>query len=193
MVNNYIINMFDTPNISEIEKSRKLFEDMALEVEKFQKLSQLAFKDYVATVAKEIRNEDFYMICEDAVKWATMIKTQKIDKRKKYKEKEAFECFYRFVTEYLLDDNIEIVSISNYMGLQVSFKTPALIKRKFELNIPNNRNLSEYNFYEQSCGKYRLNVVYEDHPNCSEYVFSSYNRSEFKKFFKDYTKPQEIW
>lgn len=184
--------MFDEVNEIKIAQAQELFHNMQAEKEKYEKLSDLTFKDWVETVKREVHYEDYIFLGNSAQKWTWMLKNEKIDKRRKYSEKEAYDLLIEKIKEELVPVDFEIVQFSNQYGVDVKFKIPTLKQREFELHIPDTRNLTHGWFYEAGCGKIRITVCYNN-SCCWELLTSSYHRKEIKKEMENYLKPQEIW
>lgn len=178
-------------NFRNIESAKSLFMEMEKEEEKYKKLRQLAFADYVETVKKEIRFDQFTFLLSQAEKWWDM-KGTKYDKRKKYNEKEAYDMLIEKIKDDLIPADFEVTSLADWGSLAMRFKLNTMPDREFELHIPIARYITPENFYENCSGQIRLNVCFND-GCCWNFLVSSYKPSEIKQFVIDYTKPQEIW
>lgn len=121
-----------------------------------------------------------------AKKWLEMVndKKNKIDKRKKYEEKDIYEMFLKDLKK-LLGYDIEITHITQYgyesYAYGIYFNC---MNHKFELKIPN-MDLVDIKHY-QDYGDYvfKLTLYNCDKPNISECFGDTYFESELKDIFE---------
>lgn len=165
----------------EIFKSKSLYYEMKHNAEKYSKLQELSFADYVDTVKKYVRYGNYSYFMEDSIKWLGM---GKVDRRKKYEEKESFNLLQKAINEDILNKDCVIKRIS-----RLNLDTIAWIvefqyfDKEFELYIPDMTKLSTKNFSSVHEGQLALGVKTE--VGYDLFAFS-YEESEIQKQFNDY-------
>lgn len=170
----------------EINKAKRLVDDMSTEVEKYTQLLELAKQNYVDTIKANIRYEKWTLSFDEVGKWLCMLKTEKIDKRKKYNEKLCYDFINSELRDLLEDDSIEVVSVSSggwesyYYSYE--FKTNKDSEHKYYLSIPNAKSLNVENISNAYDGMLALFKVEGFTHNMIE---SSYDESDIKKAYKD--------
>lgn len=167
----------------EIFKSKSLYYEMKHNAEKYSKLQELSFADYVDTVKKYVRYRNYSYFMEDSIKWLSM-REGKLDRRKKYEEKESFNLLQKAINEDILNKDCVIKGIS-----RLNLDTIAWIvefqyfDKEFELYIPDTTKLSTKNFSSVHEGQLALGVKTE--VGYDLFAFS-YEESEIRKHFNDY-------
>jgi hypothetical protein len=120
---------------------------------------------------------------EDSIKWLSM-REGKLDKRKKYEEKESVNLLQKAINEDILNKDCVIKRIS-----RLNLDTIAWIiefqyfDKEFELYIPDMTKLSTENFSSVHEGQLALGVKTE--VGYDLFAFS-YEESEIQKQFNDY-------
>ena len=170
----------------EIYNAKNLVEDMDKEVVKYTKLLELAKQDYVDTVKKNISYVKWIYFFDKVSKWLSMLKNEKIDKRKKYDEKSNYDFINTELRELLEDDSIEVTSVSSggwesYYYSYV-FKTDKDSEHEYYLSIPNIDVLTVNNIHNAYEGKLAL---YKIEGYTHHMITSSYDESDIKKAYKD--------
>ena len=164
-----------------LKDKKQLLEDVQNE---YDLLEADAFKTY--------KNEVIYLLClnpgviQKARKWLDMLqsKTTKIDRRKKYEEKDMFDIFTRDLQKLLGYKDIEITNITSYgfdgYAYGVYFNC---LNHKFELYIPNIDvvGLTQYREYKEYA--FKLALYNCDKPNVAESFGATYFESELKDIF----------
>ena len=121
-----------------------------------------------------------------AMKWLNMLedKKNKIDKRKKYEEKDIYEMFLKDLKK-LLGYDIEITHITQYgyegYAYGVYFNC---MNHKFELKIPNMDMVDIKHYRDYGDYVFKLTLYNCDKPNISECFGDTYFESELKDIFE---------
>lgn len=121
-----------------------------------------------------------------AKKWLEMIndKKNKIDKRKKYEEKDVYEMFLKDLKK-LLGYDIEITHITQYgyegYAYGVYFDC---MNHKFELKIPNMDMVDIKHYRDYGDYVFKLVLYNCDKPNVAESFGATYFESELKDIFE---------
>ena len=174
----------DELSIVRIEKAERRLNEKKKVVEDIENELRLLELDAFNTLKKEVYYFDFsYSFVKKAEKWISMLKDKenKIDKRKKYEEKDVYDCLTHTLEKYLDRQDIEITEIvyegySNYAtnihfickGYNLYLKVPI---------IPN-ISLKEYQYYGQDA--FKLTLYYKPTECIHEAIDSTYRESELK-------------
>ena len=182
---------------ADIQRAHMLTVNMQSEAEKYQKLSELAFNDEIATIKKNLstRWSNLTYAIGSANSWIHMLlENEKIDRRKKYEEEENYNYLTQKLNE-LFDADIYIENITFYgfdhaaYNIIFSVKND-LFSHKFELMIPNIDKLNKENIYYCDYGKLRLSFM--SNSSCCDYICSSYFPDDLKKALKDFQTPKPV-
>lgn len=169
-------------SLNDILESEKLQHEMKHEFEKYRKLHELALVDRLLTLKNKVHYHNLTVCMNDAMRWLKMV--DNVDKRKKYKEKTAFEYTQSAISE-LLDETIKITKIyaSDYdsSAYNVYFECHGL---NFEITIPMVEKITTRNMEYLSYGK--IYVGFCETENVVDYVVSSYDENEVRKSFKKF-------
>lgn len=164
-----------------LKDKKQLLEDVKHE---YDLLEADAFKTY--------RKEVIYIlslnpsIISKSQKWLEMVndKKNKIDKRKKYEEKDIYEMFLKDLKK-LLGYDIEITHITQYgyegYAYGVYFDC---MNHKFELKIPNIDLVDIKHYRDYGDYVFKLALYNCDKPNISECFGDTYFESELKDIFE---------
>ena len=180
-----VISMYGGKDF-EINKAKRLVDDMNTEVEKYIQLLELAKQNYVNTIKANIRYEKWILSFDKVSKWLHMLDTEKIDKRKKYDEKHHYDFINSELRDLLEDDSIEVVSVSSggwesyYYSYE--FKTNKDSEHKYYLSIPNTNVLTVDNFHNAYEG---MLALYKIEGFSHRIIAQSYDENEIKKTYKD--------
>lgn len=164
-----------------LREKKKLLEDVQNE---YDLLEADAFRTY--------KKEVIYLLSlnpaliNKAMKWLNMIndKKNKIDKRKKYEEKDIYEIFLKDLQK-LLGYDIEITNITQYgyegYAYGIYFNC---LNHKFELYVPNMDvvEIKHYRDYKEHA--FKLALYNCDKPNVAESFGATYFESELKDIFE---------
>jgi len=159
-------------------------------LERHQKLSQLADEDVAYTIRKNVNYlwVDYYF--DDAKEWLD-IRTQKYDKRKKYKEKDAYEYLVNEIKEIFQVDTCEIIRMC-YEGYEqysrwIEFTTDS--DYIFHMTIPVVKRITpklmSYVYY----GK--VTIGYYVGENYRRICGASYNTTELKPIMDEILTSEE--
>lgn len=98
---------------TELSEAESLFNNMKSEMKKYQKLAELAEADFLNVIKNKTYSEYLFIVglCPKAKKWLSMVENEKIDKRKKYDEKESFDFLQNTLSEIFEDTEIRITKI----------------------------------------------------------------------------------
>lgn len=170
----------------EINKAKRLVDDMSTEVEKYTQLLELAKQNYVDTIKRNIDYTTLIFPYNKVATWLSMVKNNTIDKRKKYDEKSHYDFINSELRDLLEDDSVEVVSVSSggwesyYYSYE--FKTNKDSEHKYYLSIPNTNVLTVDNFHNAYEGKLAL---YKIDGSCHNMIECSYDRADIKNAYKD--------
>lgn len=154
------------------------------ELERHQKLAQLADEDVAYTIRKNVHYlwVDYYF--DEAQKWLSM-KAQGCDKRKKYPERTAYEYLVDKLKEIFQVDTLEITKMF-YEGYErysrhIEFTTDS--DYVFTISIPVIKNLTAELMPEVHYGKIALG--YFTGKYCVRICEASYNATDLKDMMDD--------
>lgn len=176
----YICN----PSEVEISSANDLVMEMSKEYRKYQKLLKLAEEDRVAIVKGSVDYLRITYAINNAVKWLDMIANGKVDKRKKYEEKDSYEYLNRYLSEEIVGRKVTINSIirEGLTPYAYDFRF-TLDSKNYELVVPLLDKLSceNFNTYLHE-GKLAL-YVQTDEINWNQ-LLTSYKEEDFVEYFK---------
>ena len=168
-----------------VAKKKEALEDIQNE---YELLEKQAFELYKTKINYIILDCNLIGI---AAKWLCMVEKNegddgnKLDKRKKYKEKDTFNYICDVIKRYLRLEDFEIINIFDYnynQGKHIEFSSH---NHNWVLEIPHpdNVSLKEY----QSRGKYAfmLMLFHKDSEYCSKCIGSTFEENELKDIMKD--------
>lgn len=186
----YRLSVGEIPSIVKIEKAEQRLKDKKKIVEDMQNELRLLEFDAFDTLKKEVYYFDFpYSHLEKVRKWISMNndKENKIDKRKKYEEKDAYECLTHTLEKYLDKQDIKITEIiyegyNNYavniyftcQGYDLHLKAPMI----------QNISIKEYQYYGQHV--FKLTLYYKVKESIHQAIGSTYRESELKDIFNKF-------
>ena len=181
-------------SIIKIEKAERRLNEKKKVVEDIQNELRLLELDAFNTLRKEVYYFDFpYSFVKKTEKWIAMLndKENKIDKRKKYEEKDAYDCLTHTLEKYLGRQDIEITAIvyegySNYatnihftcQGYNLYLKVPVI----------SNISMKEYQYYGQYA--FKLALYYKSTEYIHEAIDSTYRESELKDILNKFLEEQ---
>lgn len=180
-----------TTNELKLFSADELVNDMYKEYCKYSKLLELATADRIKVIKETVR----YMyysekIFENAQKWIHMSNDGKLNKRKKYEEKEDFEYLQNILREEILKNNTaEIIGIffegyEKYL-CEIEFKVlESSFTFIFRLVIPNLSELKEKWWTNMHGGKLTLFVSKGD--NVWDCLVESYKEEDIAKGLAKY-------
>ena len=166
---------------ADIEESKRLYEEMKSNVSKYQKLEQLTFNDYVSVIKANINYWEYLTCIQGARDWLMKLeKGEKIDRRKRYEEKDCFDFFQHNLCK-LLDRKINVKEIRTcgYEGYCYSILFD-YEGREYCIEIPDTKQISPKNIEYAHFGKM---VLYKCFDNVYNEIKSSYIPEELKKGF----------
>ena len=170
-----------------LKEKKKLLEDVQNE---YDLLEADAFRTY--------KKEVIYLLAlnpaliNKAMKWLNMLedRTNKIDKRKKYEEKDIYEMFLKDLQK-LLGYDIEITNITQYgyegYAYGVYFNC---MDHRFELKIPNMDMVDIKHYRDYGDYVFKLALYNCDKPNISECFGNTYFESELKDILNKFLEEQ---
>lgn len=168
----------------DIYLANQLVQDMQREVAKYTKLLELAQQDQVNVIRNEISWHQYIYLCPKAQKWLSKIESEKIDKRKRYEEKDYFELLKKDIENDFIGKPIEITKIISFgwtsSAYEIYFKCD---DKDFMIEIPDTSQMNIKNFDSMHEGKICIFLSY-DHVN--ECIASSYDTEELKASFQEH-------
>lgn len=163
-----------------VAKKRETLEDVQNEYELLEKQAFGLYKSKINYITLD-RN-----LINIAAKWLRMVEKNedddgnKLDKRKKYKEKDTFNYIYDVIKRYLGLEDFKIINIFDYNYGQGNYIEFSSHNHNWFLEIPHpdNVSLKEY----QSRGRYAfmLMLSHRDNEYCSKCVGSTFEENELK-------------
>lgn len=165
---------------NEINKSFMLVEEMRHEYEKYEKLLKLSEIDRVKTVKAYVDYMTFDIYIPMAKKWFEMLedKNTKIDKRKKYPEKEMFDGLKEHIEKTFFNGKkIEIKGFcqGGFEGYYTQIEI-ACENINMYIEIPCIKKITVDNFEYANCG--RLQVAKRTSSCSSTVLCSSYKEED---------------
>lgn len=182
----------------ELEKSLELYREMQNSAEKYAKLAELALKDAVETVKRNIDYRIIHYLCTQSRIWMTMLEdhksgAQKIDGRKHYSEEDSFNCLKDKLKE-IIGYEVNILSIGTGWqestdNIKFEYYRNGFSSGKFMLSIPIQENLTVENIDFAGWGKVKLLAVND---NRDSIIHISYDTSSFKDRFDEFITPKPV-
>ena len=170
----------------DIETAKQLHEEMKNNVEKYQKLSELTFNDYVQTVKANINYWEYLTCIKGAIEWLSKLDNgEKIDRRRRYEEKDCFDFFQDNLCK-LLDRKIKIKEIRTcgYEGYCYSILFD-YEGQEYCIEIPDTKQISPKNITYAHFGKITLyrceNSIYTE-------IEGTYTPEKLKDAFDEHIK-----
>jgi len=198
-MNLYRMSVGEIPSIVKIEKAEQRLKEKKKIVEDMQNELRLLEFDAFDTLKKEVYYFDFpYTSIEKAVKWIKMSndKENKIDKRKKYEEKDAYEYLTYTLEKYLDKKDIKITEIiyEGYSSYAVNiFFTCQGYDLYLKVPMIQNISMKEYQYYGQYI--FKLTLYHEVKKSISEAIDSTFREPELKdilnKFLEEHNAETE--
>ena len=147
----------DYQKLINIETAKQLHEEMKSNVEKYQKLSELTFNDYVQTVKANINYLEYLICIKGAIEWLMKLENgEKIDRRKRYEEKDCFDFFQNNLRK-LFDKEITIKTI-RMCGYEIYAYSVVFDfgDKEYCIEIPDSNKINPKNFDYAHQGKITL-------------------------------------
>lgn len=183
-INLYRLSVGEIPSMIKIEKAEQRLNEKKKVVEDIQNELRLLELDAFDTLKKEVYYFDFpYSLVKEASKWISMLndKENKIDKRKKYEEKDAYECLAYTLKKYLDKQDIKITEII-YEGYGSYAVNICFTCQGYDLylKVPmiSNITIKEYQYYGQYI--FKLTLYYKSAKHMHKAIDSTYRESELK-------------
>lgn len=174
--------------IDTVNRAKELSIAMKKEADKYTKLAELALNDYVNTVKHKIFPHYITYMLPDAMEWISMRKG-KINKRKKYDEKTAYERVCEIIKEEITGKDVVIddICLCGYetYGWDIKF---TCADGHFALIFANNEALNVKNFYYAHEGMTWLGYYSSEH--VMEHIAASYKLEDLKAAFAKFNEPQ---
>lgn len=148
-----------------LEKKKESIEDLKNE---YNLLEKQAFGLY----KNQIHYYEFDFVLENAKKWFRMLKTgtdsdgKKIDKRKKYMEKDLYDRLIEDLKKYLGIEDFEIIEFIDFNygeATQIRFTSHDHL---WYLTIPDLRRIQLKSYHNYGCRCFALEIVHRDE-DCS--------------------------
>lgn len=193
----YQKNLENERTLLNIEQAHNLTIEMRNEANKYARLAELAFNNELDVLKNSLRGKWLSLSCsvDGASKWLHMLSSgEKIDGRKKYKEKDHYEYLICRINK-LLDEEIELLGINFYGYERSAYDIVFKLKndpfeRKFELVIPEIERLNKDNL--DYCNYGKLRISYQSGASCWSCIYSSYNEEDLKNKFKEWLTPKPM-
>ena len=163
-----------------LKNKKSLIEDMQNE---YDLLEKQAFNTYKHEVIYFFFDSELIKHTRD---WLTMVERDvdsngcKLDKRKKYDEKDSANFFTDYLKRTLDCQDLELVTIYEYNfgeGWSVIFTSH---NETWELYIPMVQNVSIKSYKDSGCSVFQLKILHADSKNCYSWVGSTYEEDNLK-------------
>ena len=163
-----------------IANAHRLYLEMKHEKEKYDKLEQLSFEDYIDTVKRNVDYTPLLFCVPGAKEYVNGDKKQRTN--------------YKYLTDYIKDNitgvDVKVDKFTNYgyegYCIGIYFKYG---EDYFELAVPDMRNVNTKNFDIAYSGMINLMVQDKKNESCWNSIKASYDLSEIKEAFQEYIKP----
>lgn len=177
----------------EIGNAKDLYYDMVKEEQKYAKLKQLAYTDYVNTVKCNINYWDYLYLIPSAKDYFFANQNEKTDKKSaEFKEnKKIFKMLEKKMSEWF-ETPVKIIDFAagGYSGYYEEVTFTAGSKRKFSFTIPVADEITTENFNYAYKGKLAFGEYLPDNFT-HEIIQTSYAFEEILEEFKKETKTNE--
>ena len=165
-----------------IANAHQLHLEMKHEMEKYNKLEQLAFEDYVSTVKL---NTDYVPLLFGVPGARDYVNGDK-------KQKVIYKHLIGYIKDNVTGVDVKVDKFTTYgyegYAIGIYFKYD---KDYFELVVPDMRNVNTKNFDMAHQGMIDIMIQDKDSDNVWNCIKASYDLNEIKKAFEEYINQQE--
>ena len=174
-----------------LKQKRDLLKDIQYEVNLF---TENAFNIYKKNVSYDFQFT--YTICQSSYKWLAMLKNgeykdgSKIDKRKKYEEKERFEFLLQSMRKIFGRDDLIINEILDYnynKGWEIGF---SLSNKQFRLLVPIMQHIEIKDYESMGDYVFKLNLSVMKKKSCWTNIGSTFKEDELKDILNKYLEEE---
>lgn len=187
---NYSLQQLEGLSVVKIARSNELVTDLKKEVQKHQKLLELAENDLMDVIKNEVCYYDFDNCFEKACEYFEAKKQRKLKEKGLVQNKGEFDYLVHRIEEILGIEGIEIERFSQmgYDGysyiIYFSYQGTA-----FEFEVPNMKLFSKKYFELVHEGK--MNLSYEKSSSCFYQIVASYDEDEIRDSFQKFIAEKE--
>lgn len=168
--------------LKKILEAGNLHESMLKKASEYKKLEELAFLNKINVIKENVSYTRLEYTLDEARKWLLMLNNEKVDKRRKYKERDIFNFLVSTLEKDVLGKKIEVEKITSIGNESYAYEILfSFENKKFALNIPIKEKISSKNWEYVNDFKLILFKCPEKH--IFEELIASYEEQEIKEFF----------
>jgi hypothetical protein len=184
-INHCPLQRLEELSVMTITRSNELVNDMKKEVQKYQKLLELAETDRIKVIKNEVNYYDFDYCFKRAWDYFEAKKENKLKEKGLTQNKGEFDYLVHRIEEILGVEGIKIKCFSQmgYAGYSyiIYFSYQGIV---FEFEVPNMKLFDKKYFESVHAGK--MSLFYEKTENSLHYVVASYDENEIKDSFQKF-------
>lgn len=181
----YSLQQLGELSVVKIARTNELVGDLNREVQKYQKLLELAENDRIDVIKDEVSYYDFDHCFEKARDYFEAKKENKLKEKGLTKNKSEFDYLVHRIEEILGIEGIKIERFSQMGYIAYSyliyFSYQDIV---FEFEVPNMKLLNKNNFELVHAGK--MSLFYERTSSCLHQIVASYDEDEIKSSFQKF-------
>lgn len=168
--------------LKKILEASNLHESMLKKASEYKKLEELAFLDKINVIKENVSYTRLEYALDEARKWLLMLNDKKVNKRRKYKERDFFNFLVSTLEKDVLGKKIKVKKITSIGYESYAYEILFSFENKnFALNIPIKKKISSKNWEYVNDLKLVLFKCPEEH--IFEELIASYEEQEIKEFF----------
>ena len=183
--NIHSLQQFEELSIMKIARSNELVTDLKKEVQKYQKLLELAENDRIDVIKNEVSYYDFDYCFKLAKDYFEAKKENKLKEKGLVRNKGNFDYLVSKIEEILGVEGIKIECFSQmgYVGYSyiIYFSYQGIV---FEFEVPNMKLFDKKYFESVHAGK--MSLFYEKTEHSLYCVVASYDENEIKDSFQKF-------
>lgn len=181
----YSLQHLEELSVLKIARSNELVDDLKKEVQKYQKLLELAKNDRINVIKNEVMYYDFDLCFKKAWEYFDAKKENKLKEKGLAQNKGEFDYLVRRIEEILGIEGIKIERFSQmgYDGYSylIYFSYQGIV---FEFEVPNMKLFIKKYFELVHMGK--MSLSYEKSGSCFYQIVASYEEDEIRDSFKKF-------
>lgn len=163
-----------------LKNKREALEDMQNE---FNLLERQAFETYKSNISYDLIGAELYISLSK--KWLQMFRKNKdddgnkLDGRKKYKEKETYEHYINMIKKYLGIDSMDNISFIDYNFGEATEIEFTYLDQDWQLRIPRIQNIKLKSYRNGGKSIFKLSLWHKS-SNLLEMIDSTYEEDDLK-------------
>ena len=183
--NIYSLRQLEELSTAKIARSNELVTDLKKEVQKYQKLLELAENDRIDVIKNEVSYYDFDFCFKLAKDYFEAKKEKKLKEKGLAQNKGEFDYLVNRIEEILGIEGIKIERFSQmgYAGYSyiICFSYQGIV---FEFEVPNMKLFDKK--YFESLHEGKMSLFYEETEHSLYYIVASYDEEEIKDSFQKF-------